>query len=304
MKRRVRLSTVDANPQVNECGKWPETNAAWAGLTAPLPAAGEHCVATRGEPDEFCVTDGETVRYQFSLGFPIRSIVRTASGHCVVLTSAGATFFRFGASPDADEGPPPRRAKGLRVTSAKILIAGAFGAGVTTAIGSVSEIRPVTSESIMTTHGVGVDDNRHVPGKMTLTTAFDFGRISLDRDLILYLFGTPGPTRFWFMWDEMVRGAIGAVLVLDARRLADGFAPADFFEHRRLPYVIAINRFDDMQFRAASEIREALAVADDVPVVSFDARDRESVKNVIISLVEYVLTMRRPPAVPAKRPRS
>jgi signal recognition particle receptor subunit beta len=122
----------------------------------------------------------------------------------------------------------------------------------------------------------------------------DFGRISIDHDLILYLFGTPGQTRFWFMWDELVRGAIGAVVMVDTRRLADCFAAIDFFEHRRLPYLVAINCFDGVQYHEANDVREALAIPHDVPVLSCDARSRESTKNVLIALVEHVLSLRRP----------
>jgi signal recognition particle receptor subunit beta len=121
----------------------------------------------------------------------------------------------------------------------------------------------------------------------------DFGRISIDRDLILYLFGTPGQTRFWFMWDELVKGAIGAVVMVDTRRLADCFAAIDFFEHRRLPYLIAINCFDGNQYHTAQDVRDALAISPDIPIVACDARNRDSTKQVLISLVEYVLAMRR-----------
>jgi signal recognition particle receptor subunit beta len=171
----------------------------------------------------------------------------------------------------------------------KIVIAGGFGVGKTTLVSAVSEITPLTTEAVMTAASAGVDDLSQLPNKTTTTVAMDFGRITLDTDLILYLFGTPGQDRFWFMWDDLCRGAIGAIVLVDTRRLDDCFAAIDYFEQRRLPFVVALNLFDGIRHHEPGDVREALAVSADVPLVLIDARERDSVKQALVELVQHAL---------------
>ncbi|MCC9708894.1 ATP/GTP-binding protein [Streptomyces sp. MNU76] len=184
----------------------------------------------------------------------------------------------------SERGTPP-----VEPVTLKILVAGGFGVGKTTCVGAVSEIKPLRTEEVLTEAGRPVDDTSGVENKTTTTVAMDFGRITLREDLVLYLFGTPGQDRFWFLWDELASGALGAVVLVDTRRLEDCFAAVDYFERRSIPFVIGVNCFDDAARYPAETVRQALDLDPDVPVVLCDARQRDSVKDILVAVVRHAM---------------
>jgi signal recognition particle receptor subunit beta len=183
----------------------------------------------------------------------------------------------------------------------KILIAGGFGVGKTTMVGAVSEIRPLRTEEALTNASVGVDDLDGVATKTTTTVAMDFGRITLRDGVAIYLFGTPGQERFWFMWNELSRGALGAVVLADTRRLTASFASIDYFERKGTPFVVAVNCFDGADRYEPPEIRNALDIDPHVPVLLCDARQRPSAKQVLVALIEHALRLVGTPPTPPPR---
>jgi signal recognition particle receptor subunit beta len=175
----------------------------------------------------------------------------------------------------------------------KILIAGGFGVGKTTAVTTISEIPPLTTEAAMTTVSAGVDDASLTPGKSTTTVAMDFGRVTIDESVKLYVFGTPGQDRFGFMWSDLAQGALGALVIVDDRRIDDCYAAVDYFEKLGLPFVVAVNRFDGTRQQDLETVRWALAVAPTVPVIEFDARQFTSVRDAVLVLLEEALARAR-----------
>ncbi|MDA8047942.1 MAG: ATP/GTP-binding protein [Actinomycetota bacterium] len=174
------------------------------------------------------------------------------------------------------------------VTATKFVIAGGFGVGKTTFVGAISEIDPLRTEAAMTTVARDVDDRSAVESKSTTTVAMDFGRLTVDDSLVMYLFGAPGQDRFRFMWDDLVTGALGAVVLVDTRRLSDCFASVDYFERRQVPFVVGVNRFPDSAYHGLADVAAALGIGPDVPIMDCDARSRASARDVLLVLLEML----------------
>ena len=178
------------------------------------------------------------------------------------------------------------------LSSVKVVVSGGFGVGKTTFIDSISEIEPLDTEASITEVSVGIDDTSDLPDKLTTTVALDFGRITLDPTLVLYLFGTPGQDRFTFLWDDLSEGALGAIVIADTRRIEDCFPTIEYFEDRRTPFLLAVNRYEGAQRFELEEVREAVGIDETIPIVECDARERDSVKRALVALLDRVLVSR------------
>ncbi|KPI01155.1 protein of unknown function ATP binding protein [Actinobacteria bacterium OK074] len=203
----------------------------------------------------------------------------------------------YASSPGTAPGTASAAGAAPALAAVKILVAGGFGVGKTTMVGAVSEVEPLRTEEHLTVAGVGVDDLVGVESKTTTTVALDFGRITVNSQLVLYLFGTPGQERFWFMWNDLVHGALGAVVLVDTRRLESSFASIDFFENRRIPFVVGVNCFDGRQDRTVQEVRDALDLDPRTPVVMGDLRQRVACRDLLLALIEHLMSGRTPAAL-------